>query len=198
MKTKIGLFLAACLAVGNGQAQSTFTQVTMGPIATDSGEFIIAAWGDFHNDGLLDLFDANWGGQTNVFYRNNGNGLFTKITNQEPVLDMDYHVGAAAGDYDNDGNLDLVVSSGEGAPTPRFTLVYHNNGDGTFSRVSGGSITDQPGYYGDCKFVDYDNDGFLDLFVTRHGPADQSGTNNEAGDSPANHSVTAFAASSPL
>jgi hypothetical protein len=160
-----------------GQAQTTFTQVTTGPIATDQGEFLGAAWGDFHNDGLLDLIDANWEGLANVFYQNNGNGMFTKITGQDPVLDMDYHVIAAAGDYDNDGKLDLVVTSGVGAATPRRTLLYHNDGDAKFSRASGGIVTNQLGYFGIAAFADYDNDGFLDLFVTDLGPGFEGAKN---------------------
>jgi enediyne biosynthesis protein E4 len=169
------IFLAFLTSAG--QAQTTFTQVTTGPIATDQGEFLGAAWGDFHNDGLLDLIDANWEGLANVFYQNNGNGTFTKITGQDPVLDLDYHVIAAAGDYDNDGNLDLVVTSGVGAPTPRRTLLYHNDGDAKFSRVSGGIVTNQLGYFGIPAFADYDNDGFLDLFVTDLGPGDEGAKN---------------------
>jgi hypothetical protein len=176
--TKLIFLAAGALLASCGLAQTTFTQVTNGPIATDQGEFIGAAWGDFYNHGLLDLIDANWRGRTNVFYRNERDGNFTEIMGQDPVLDVDYHVVAAAGDYDNDGNLDLVVTSGVLAPTSRRTLVYHNNGGGAFSRVSGGIVTNQLGYFGDCKFADYDNDGFLDLFVTDWGFNGANGAKN--------------------
>jgi FG-GAP-like repeat len=155
IKTKLFFLAAQAFLASASLAQTTFTQVTNGPIATDQGEFLGAAWGDFYNNGLLDLVDANWEGKANVLYRNDGKGMFTKITGQDPVLDLDYHVVAAAADYDNDGNLDLVVSAGVGAPTPRRTLVYHNRGDGTFSRVSGGSVTNQLGYFGVPVFGDY-------------------------------------------
>jgi hypothetical protein len=171
----MGTFL---VAVAAAQAQTTFTQVTTGNIVNDSGLFVFAGWGDFKNDGFLDLFVANWNNQTNVFYQNNGDGTFTKITGRNPVLDADYHVGAAIGDYDNDGNLDLVVSSGDSAATPRRTLLYHNDGGGIFSQASGGTVTNQLGYFGPCVFGDYDNDGFLDLFLANHDALDQTGAKN--------------------
>src|ERR1035441_2229374 len=112
MKTRL-IFQAviACLAAtSTGLSQPvTFTQITTGDIVNDSGWFIFAAWGDFKNDGFLDLCVANWNNQTNVFYQNNGDGTFTKITGRNPVLDADNHVGVAVGDYDNDGNLDMII-----------------------------------------------------------------------------------------
>ena len=166
-------------AVNAGFSQPiTFTKITTGAIVNDLGEFLFAVWGDFSNDGFLDLFVSNWNDQTNVFYRNNGDGTFTKITNRDPVQDADYHVGAAIGDYDNDGNLDLLVSAGVGAPTARRSLLYHNNGGGTFSRECGGSVTNQLGYFGPCVFGDYDNDGFLDLFIGNRDALDQTGAKN--------------------
>ena len=180
MKTKTnilaaGIFLAA---VASGSAQTTFTKITTGNIVTDVGAFTRSAWGDFNGDGFLDLFVSNHGGRRNVFYRNNGNGTFTKISLGDPVQDDDYHTGATAADYDNDGHLDLLVSAGVGTPTARRNMLYHNNGDGAFSRVSGGSVTNQLGFFNACTWADYDNDGFLDFFVTDSGPLDDSGGTN--------------------
>ena len=137
-----------------------------------------SAWGDFNNDGFLDLFVSNYGSRINVLYRNNGNGTFTKITQGDPVQDADYHTGAVCGDYDNDGYLDLLASAGVGAPTARRNSLYHNNGDGTFSRVSGGSVTNQLGFFNACAWADYDNDGFLDLLVTDGGNSSDTGGRN--------------------
>ena len=80
----LGVFLTAQISA---PAQVTFTQVTNGPVATDGGAFIGAAWGDFRNTGFLDLFVANWNVHTNVFYLNNGDGTFTKVAGRNPVLD---------------------------------------------------------------------------------------------------------------
>src|SRR6266566_3185966 len=89
-------------------AQTTFTKITEGDVVHDLGNFVGGAWGDFNNDGFLDLFVSHYGG-TNAFYRNNGTGTFTKITQGDPVQGADTHTVPSWGDYDNDGNLDLLV-----------------------------------------------------------------------------------------
>jgi hypothetical protein len=172
--------LLGALACAN--AQTTFTKVTTGPIVTDQGQFVRSSWADFNNDGYLDLVVCNWGGRTNVYYRNNGDGTFTKINQGDPVQEADYHVSPEAGDYDNDGFLDLVVSSGTGAPNLRRNLLLHGNGDGTFSRVSSGALVLQTGYFGVAAWADYNNDGFLDLFLTdSNGRANELWRNNGDG-----------------
>src|ERR1035438_9948259 len=171
-KTKLtflaaGVILAAA-STGLTQ-QTTFTRITTGSIVTDQGEFTVGAWGDFSGHGLLDLFVCNYDNRTNAFYRNNGDGTFTKVTQGDPVRDAGYHVCPAAADYDNDGYLDLLVSAGIGAPTAQPNILYHNNGDGTFARVSGGGITNVVGFFNACAVADYDNDGFVDLFIPGEG-----------------------------
>lgn len=166
------------LAITGLSQPITFTKITTGAIVSDAGLFTCCSWGDFNNDGYLDLFVSNHDSRTNVFYRNNGDGTFARITQGDPVQEADNHVGAAAGDYDNDGSLDLVVCAGAAAPTARRTMLYHNSNDGTFSRVSGGSVTNQLGFFGPCAWADYDNDGFLDLFIANHGDASDSGGKN--------------------
>jgi hypothetical protein len=160
-----GLWLAL-LASASGQPN--FTKITTGSIVTDKGTYVYGTWGDFNNDGYLDRFSANDDG-VNAFYLNNGNGTFTSDTHSAPVQDHNIdHIGAAAGDYDNDGNLDLAVSGGIGVLPGIPTVLYHGNGDGTFS-VTGGVVTNQLGHFGPCVWADYDHDGFLDLFVADHG-----------------------------
>jgi hypothetical protein len=108
MKTHWNHILATSLWLGtlaSAFAQTTFTKVTIGPIATEQGQFVRPVWGDFRNSGFQDLVIANYGGRTNVFYRNNGNGSFTKIIEGNPVAVGDYHVGVDIGDYDNDGDF---------------------------------------------------------------------------------------------
>jgi hypothetical protein len=160
------------------RAQSSFKKILTGDIVNDVGNFDDRAWGDYNNDGFLDLFVCNAGpGQTNFLYRNNGNGTFTRITQGDPVADADYHIGSIWGDYDNDGNLDLLVSIGAEAPSARANRLFHNNGDLTFTAVSGGSLSNQFGFFGQGAWADYDNDGLLDLFVTGHGVHDSGGKN---------------------
>jgi hypothetical protein len=124
-----------------------------------------AAWGDYDNDGFLDVFVANYG-QSNELYHNNGNGTFTRVTTGSIVNDPAQSISTAWGDYDNDGYLDLFVGNRNG--TKNF--LYHNNGDGTFTRVTSGPITEGNDENGGCAWGDYDNDGFLDLYVSNLGP----------------------------
>lgn len=124
------------------------------------------AWGDYDNDGRLDLFVAVWGGQ-NLLYHNLGNGAFVRVTTGPVVTDTGGGgcTGGSWADYDNDGFLDLVVADYLGT-----SRLYHNKGDGTFTRVTTGSPVNErasPAVCGtmECIWMDYDNDGFLDLFV---------------------------------
>jgi len=130
------------------------------------------AWGDFNNDGYLDLFVAHFYGQNNALYQNNGDGSFTAITNSVVTLDGGTSVGGAWADYDNDGWLDLFVSNLGPVDATNFVSIraennflYHNNGDGTFTKVTSGRVVNDLGYSTGCAWADYDNDGFLDLFV---------------------------------
>src|SRR5262245_49750753 len=136
------------------------------------------SWADYDNDGDLDLFVANGGWEqvrTSFLYRNNGDGTFTKIADGEIVTDQYGSVYGTWGDYDNDGFLDLFVSHSSPAntspsyqPTAKNSL-YHNNGDGTFGKVTSGSLVNDLGCSLGSAWGDYDNDGFLDLYVTNFG-----------------------------
>jgi hypothetical protein len=92
-----------------------------------------AGWGDYGNDGYLDLFVADNAGATNLFYRNNGDGTFTKITSGSPVNDGALGTKSSAvawADYDNDGFLDLFISrNNPNGTTGMANLLYHNNGN---------------------------------------------------------------------
>jgi hypothetical protein len=142
---------------GNG----TFTRITSGPLVTATGNSQGCAWGDYDNDGYLDLFVTRSG--NNLLLHNNRNGTFTLITNG-PVVAFSSGGPCAWGDYDNDGYLDLFATGGGPNST---SLLYHNNGDGTFTRITNGPVAnDIIGYNGGCAWADYDNDGFLDLFIS--------------------------------
>ena len=168
----LGVFL---IALNHSHAQTLFTQITNSDIVSDQGNWIGCAWGDFHNNGFLDVVAANLFG-TNAYYENN-NGMFLKISQGDPVQDADYGVSALAADYDNDGNLDLALTSGAFYSLSRNRL-YHGNGDGTFSRASGGIVTNLAAYFGPGAWGDYDNDGFVDLLVLNHGTANANGGPN--------------------
>ncbi|MBV9612999.1 MAG: CRTAC1 family protein [Acidobacteriaceae bacterium] len=137
---------------------------------------------DFNNDGLLDIFLVNGGRLTspmtqpeafdrenprywNKLYRQNRDGSFTDVTIAAGLNHAgagNYGMGVAVGDYDNDGYPDLFVTSyGK-------NILYHNNGDGTFSDVTAKAGVAGGGWSVSAGFFDFDNDGHLDLFVTRY------------------------------
>ena len=148
--------------------RGTFTPVGAGVL---DGNFnsTAAAWGDYDNDGDLDLFVANIlspdiESRPNLFYRNDGTDTFTSITSL-PANDPWNGGGASSacawGDYDNDGWLDLFVANRVG----QNNFLYHNNGDGTFTKVLESIAVNDGGNSASVAWGDYDNDGFLDLFV---------------------------------
>ena len=129
---------------------------------------------DFDNDGWMDIFLVNGNrfetvtpAPTNRLFRNNRDGTFTDVTVKAGLVRTGWGQGVCIGDYDNDGNDDLFVSYwGDNA-------LYRNNGDGTFSDVSKtagitAARTSLPRWNTGCAFLDYDRDGWLDLFVANY------------------------------
>jgi hypothetical protein len=86
------------------------TQAEVGTIVSDPGRYLTNLWGDFDNDGDLDCFVTRDNGQTSGYYTNNGNGTFTRMDSLAIVTGPGPCYGATAGDYDNDGDLDLFVA----------------------------------------------------------------------------------------
>jgi hypothetical protein len=153
----------------HNNGDGTFTRVTTGSIATDVANSEVCTWGDYDNDGFLDLFVGNSTGQKNFLYHNNGDSTFTRITNDIVANDAGKAFGCAWGDYDNDGWLDLYVGNeGNTGNVPTVVnFLYHNNGDGTFTKVTTGSPVNEYSDSWGVTWADYDNDGFLDLFASR-------------------------------
>ncbi|MBI4662886.1 MAG: CRTAC1 family protein [Verrucomicrobia bacterium] len=145
--------------------RGVFTAITSGQVPQRARLVTNIAWGDYDNDGFLDLFLSRGGqGQSlpAFLFHNNRDSTFTQVEAAPFTTDTGFTLGSSWGDYDNDGWLDLFVAETTGAPN----RLYHNNGDGTFSRVTSGSIATDPGLASEgAVWGDYDRDGFLDLFV---------------------------------
>jgi len=171
----------------------TFEDVTLKSGLAQSGWGQGVCVGDFDNDGQEDLFVSYWG--QNKLFRNKGNGTFENITQKAGLLNgrKRWGSGCAFLDYDQDGYLDLFVANYidfdiDSAPVPESGLclykgirvacgppglpggknvLYHNNGDGTFSDVSeAAGITDARGTYGlGVSTLDFNDDGWIDLYV---------------------------------
>jgi enediyne biosynthesis protein E4 len=168
----------------------TFSDVTEKAHVAGTGWGFGCVAADYDNDGNTDLFITNFG--SNTLYRNNGDGTFTDVTSRAGLGGGNiWHTGAAFGDYDRDGYLDLYVSGYldfnvrqpelktcdyrgvkvhacgplgfRGAPD----ALYHNNRDGTFTDVTEKAhVTDKNLYFGfSVVFDDFDDDGLPDIFV---------------------------------
>lgn len=143
------------------QGDGTFNNVSVAANISDLNSGKSAAWGDYNNDGFLDLYVVNGGAECDILYRNEGNGTFTDITGLASISDTSDGRGAAWADMDNDGDLDLYVTNASN----QRDVLYRNNSDGTF--------TSRPGYYTRSSYgsawADYDTDGDVDLLVSSAG-----------------------------
>ncbi|MFT7155717.1 MAG: putative repeat protein (TIGR01451 family) [Parvicella sp.] len=155
----------------HNNGDGTFSKETSGIVNTDGGSSIAGTWGDYNNDGHLDLFVANNIGAMNALYKNNGGGNFTKVTVGDIANYSGYCHGASWVDYNNDGYLDLFVT--DYMPT-KFNLLYKNNGDETFTLITTAAIVQEAKYSIGATWADYDNDGDMDVFV----PATNGGSNS--------------------
>jgi len=157
-----GILLASNLM--NGQ---TFTKVTTGAVVTTAGDSRSVNWIDVNSDGLVDLFISNGkaGGQNNRLYLNSGAGNFTAVANDPMVLDGKPSDGATFADTDNDGDPDAFVANWYN----ENNLFYTNDGAGNFTAIDGVPMVTSGGYSETASWGDYDNDGLLDLYVTRSG-----------------------------
>ena len=180
-------------ALYHNNHDGTFTDVTdKAGVGTPCTFAMGGVVGDYNNDGWPDIYVTCLGG--NVLYRNNGDGTFTDVTKQAGVADGRWSTGAAFGDYDHDGNLDLMVTNYVdfklndlpqfgSKPTCKFRglnvqcgprglkgagdSLFHNNGDGTFTEVAKKlGVDDAQGFYGlGVTFADLDGRGEQDIYV---------------------------------
>ena len=142
---------------------NNFTQITNLSIVTDNKNSAGSSWADIDNDGDFDLFVANWDGQNNQLFINNG-GTFIEQTTSVIATDVASSFGSTFGDIDNDGDLDLFVCNAY-LTGQMQNFVYINNGAGVFTRDSSSALANHSGYTFGAAFGDYDNDGWLDIVL---------------------------------
>lgn len=147
------------------QGDGSFVSIQDGVVATNAGATMSGTWGDYNNDGYMDLFICNYD-DDNILYRNGPNG-FEEITSSVVSNDGGFSFSANWGDLDNDGDLDLFVSNAfpQDNNSPLQNFFYLNNGDETFTKVETEIITQNNGWTYGNAFGDYDKDGDLDLIL---------------------------------
>ncbi len=178
-------------ALYRNRGDGTFEDVTArAGVALGDRVCVAATFADTRNNGRQDLFVTSTRGG-NVFFRNRGDGTFREATKEAGLVHVGHSQAAVFFDYDNDGYLDLLVTNTAGWTTdtfdpvgkyyrggeligsdrlfqcpPESNLLYHNNGDGTFTDVTAKSGLKGRGWSGDVAVFDYNGDGYLDVAIT--------------------------------
>ena len=161
----------------NGGANS-FTKIDTGIIVNDNGSSETAAWGDADQDGLVDLYVTNSAGSNrNFLYRNLGSGHFQKISNIAPVTDNSLSRCVNWIDYDNDGDADIFVTNENG----QANNLYQNDGNFTFTKLIGNTLTTDNLNSMSASWEDYDNDGDFDVFIANYQQNNQLFQNDGSG-----------------
>ena len=162
-------FTAQSDTLYRNNGDGTFTDVTKtAGIYNTTGKGLGVVWGDYNNDGIPDIYVAN-DSTENLFYHNNGDGTFEEVGFMVGVALSEDGVaengmGTAFGDWNNDGWLDLTVTN----YAQQTNTLYHNDTDGFFTDTTTTTKTAQltyPYLGWATAFIDYDNDGYQDLFV---------------------------------
>lgn len=184
----------------------TFVDVTRESGLVKRGWGMGACAGDYNNDGYQDLYITAYGPGT--LFRNNGDGTFADVTASAGATNVHWSTNCAFGDYDRDGRLDLYVANymtfddsvprrGKN-PKCKFLgidvfcgpqglqgepdVLFHNNGNGTFTDVTKSAGIKDPNYYGfGVVFSDFDNDGWPDIYVANDGNPNLLFHNNRNG-----------------
>ncbi len=145
----------------------TFSKITAGDLVNVEATGRNSTWADFNNDGLVDVFVANQ--HENFLYKNSGGGVFTKqlaIPTTELSTDSD-HSGGVWGDYNGDGYVDLFLSNYKLNDDAR-NVLYLNNKDESFTQIPESNVVSTQAAGADPAWIDFDNNGTLDLFVPNY------------------------------
>jgi enediyne biosynthesis protein E4 len=176
-------------ALYHNNGDGTFTDVThQAGVALGDRVCVAATFVDYDNSGRQSLYVTSTRGG-NVLFHNNGNGIFTDVTKKAGLTHVAHSQTAVFFDYNNDGLLDLFLTNTAQWTSDTFdspsrhwvgkeefgglihspkenNVLYHNNGNGTFTDVTAKAGLQGRGFAGDAVAFDYDGDGYLDLFVT--------------------------------
>lgn len=153
-----------------------FLRILDGDIVTEAQSSTGSCWIDIDHDGDLDVFVSNRDDQNNSFFINEGDGTFTQITERELVNDGGNSRACGWADVDGDTDYDLYVAN---AHEPNF--FYHNNGDGTFTRLTTANLVQPSEYSYGMSWADVDNDTDIDLFVANLEASNEVYLNDGAG-----------------
>lgn len=161
----LDLFIADTQGSGviffRNNGDGTFTDATSeAGFAGEIGGKDVAS-GDYDNDSYLDIYMIRYA-NSSALYRNNGDGTFNDVAAVAGVAGTGCGEGGVAfGDYDNDGDADILINKSN----READVLYRNNGDGTFTDVANEAGIISPGYGEAVAFGDYDNDGYLDVYL---------------------------------
>lgn len=161
--------ITSCSSPTNQHKAPPFRQVVSGAFVSDTASSPSASWIDIDRDGDDDLYVLNGFGslenpsvpQPNRLYQNNGDGTFSPLPDHPLVEDVTFSGSSVWGDYDNDGDPDVFVANQKNADN----YLFRNEGNGSFTRITEGTLVNDGGQSFSAAWVDVDNDGWLDLHV---------------------------------
>ncbi len=140
---------------------NTFTKITTGAMVNDVSDTRSVNWTDIDNDGDLDLFVTNESNQNEAIYRNDGGGVFAKITAGALVNDFGNTMSSSWADYDNDGDPDVFLANDAGS-----NALFRNDSAFVFTKIISDTVSHNNAHSFSSAWSDIDNDGDVDLFVT--------------------------------
>ncbi len=176
----LDLFVANIWGRGSlfhNRGDGSFERVLTGPIAEEAAFLgsASAAWGDYDNDGDLDLLVVH-GDPGHGLYRNDGDGIFTRLDRPPLTTSRGLCVGGVFADFDNDGWLDVLIARRQSGQ-----LLFRGTGDGRFESITNGPIANRANGANGVALADYDLDGDLDVLLTNwEGQGSPSLYRNEA------------------
>ena len=141
----------------------SFVDIAPGTLLADVGAAQCVSWCDYDSDGLVDLFVGN-AYTSEKLYHNEGDMVFSDSTSQLPLAELGKVLGASWADYDNDGDMDIYVTSYDSD-----NRLFKNIGQGGFTDATDEALVGDSTPSSSCAWGDYDSDGHLDLYVVNDG-----------------------------